>query len=435
MYMKIKNLDSKVLLILQIIIVGSLVYSFSNSLREFSDEIVSLSSNISFWNNNLEFKANSGEYSSYNPKLTSGPISAIGSSLGWNFTSNLNELRIFNFIYVYIVQLLFCFVISIKYKFDFTKLLIICGFVLTSIPWWYGTLYSLGEMISAILFFNSAILFNYYRKTSLVFMSIAIFFGKFILIICFFGFYFSVFINEKKFSKALKDAIYFLTPLFFWIILVLSKSDFSLLSYFTRFYYVYFQQTDLTGTLNLAPTNIIENLTTSEVSSWNISVVLRVLICPIFAGVILIRHKIFSEMIDKHLFFSMLSIYLYFWLLNPKKSVIYSQNFLYLILLVTLISLFFTDLKNNIFLYSLHFFVIAIFMSSTHLFIILLIFLIFTLLTQINRKNLQRLLLFFLIISQANLFSESLNQEKYEFTIDECIASFSINFCNSDGYK
>ena len=229
--------------------------------------------------------------------------------------------------------------------------------------------------------------------------------------------------------------MYFLTPLFFWIILVLSKSDFSLLSYFTRFYYVYFQQTDLTGTLNLAPTNIIENLTTSEVSSWNISVVLRVLICPIFAGLILIRHKIFSEMIDKHLFFSMLSIYLYYWLLNPKKSVIYSQNFLYLILLVTLVSLFFTDLKNNIFLYSLHFFVIAIFMSSTHLFIILLIFFVLTLLTQINKKNLQRLLLFFLIISQANSYSESLNQEKYEFIIVECIASFSTNFCNSDGYK
>lgn len=134
------------LFIAQLIIIFLLVFKISSSLREFSDEIVSLSSNISFWFNGFDFSAGtSSQYYSYSPKLTSGPLSAIGSSIAWKFTENLVFLRVSNFLYVYLVQLIFCYFLSKIYKFSLLKLIMICSFAITSVPWWYGTLYSLGR--------------------------------------------------------------------------------------------------------------------------------------------------------------------------------------------------------------------------------------------------------------------------------------------------
>lgn len=430
------NINTKVFLTLQLFVMGLLIYNMSFSLREFSDEIVSLSSNINFWNNDFDFRSgNSNEYSSYNPKLTAGPISAIGSSLSWNITQTLQSLRIFNFIYVYLVQVVFCFFISKKHNINFETLLIICGFVITSIPWWYGTLYSLGEIICSILFFNSLILFNSFRRSALVLMSISIFFGKFIFIICFLGFYFSVLISEKINLNIFKDIFYFLIPLSFWLLLVYMYYEDSLSSYFSNFVFVYFQQAELTGSVNFSISSIIENFQSSEVSTWNIAVTLRVFLAPILISYLLIKKNVFGTDIDRHLLFSIGFIYIYFWLLNPKKSVIYSQNFTYITLMLGLIVAFSLINSGKKINKLLSLFIISVFMSSNVIFLLFIIFILFVMVKDTNLNSVKIILIIFLLVSQLNSFIESQENEKFTFIISECIEKFNTEICNSDGYK
>lgn len=430
-----KNLKiiTRVLLILQLIIIGLLINSMSLSLRAFIDEIVSLSSSINFWNNGFDFRTgNLNGYSSYNPKLTAGPISSIGSALSWNFTKTLSSLRIVNFVYVYLIQVIFIFFIHKKHNINFEILLIICGFVITSIPWWYGTLYSLGEIISSIIFFNSLILFNFFRRSTLILMSISIFFGKFIFIICFFGFYFSVLLKEKISFNIFKDAFYFLIPTSVWLLLVILHYEKSLFSYFSEFYFVYFQQPEITGSFNFSIGSIIENFQSSEVSTWNIAVILRVFLTPILISYLLAKKNIFYSDLDRHLLFSIGFIYFYFWLLNPKKSVIYSQDFTYITLILALITAFSLINPGNRFNKLIALFIISTFMSSNILFFL---FLIFITVKKTNLYFVKILLIIFLLVSQFNAFIESKENEKNNYFINECVNNFNFEICNSRGYK
>lgn len=438
MYNNFSNLkiNTKFLLTLQLIVIGFLIYNMSLSLRAFIDEIVSLSSNINFWNNGFDFRTgNSNGYSSYSPKLTAGPISALGSSLSWNITQALPSIRIFNFVYVYLVQVVFCFFISKKHNFNFETLLIICGFIMTSIPWWYGTLYSLGEMISSILFFNSLILFNSFRRATLILMSISIFFGKFIFIICFLGFYISVLLNEKITLNILQDAFYFLIPLSVWLLLVYINYEQSLSSYFSEFLFVYFQQPELIGSFNFSLENIIKNLQSSEVSTWNVSIILRVLLSPILIIFLLIKKNVFGNNLDIHLLFSIGFIYLYFWLLNPKKSVIYTQDFTYITLMLGFVAAFSLINSSNKINKLISLLIISTFMSSNIIFFLLIIFILFITMKEINLNSAKSLLIIFLLVSQFNAFIESQEWEKNTYSIIECIENFNFSKCNSNGYN
>lgn len=430
------KINTKYLFILQLIVIGLLINNMSLSLRAFIDEIVSLSSNINFWNNGFDFRTgNLNGYDSYSPKLTAGPISALGSSLIWNITQALPSIRIFNFVYVYLVQVVFCIFISKKHNVNFLTLLIICGFVMTSIPWWYGTLYSLGEMISSILFFNSLILFNSFRRSTLILMSISIFFGKFIFIICFLGFYISVLLKEKITLNIFKDAFYFLIPLSIWLLLVYVNYEQSLSSYFSEFFFVFFQQPELTGTFNFSPGSIIKNLQSSEVSTWNISVILRVFLSPILISFLLIKKNVFGNNLDIHLLFSIGFIYIYFWLLNPKKSVIYSQNFTYVTLMLGFIVAFSLINSSNKVNKLISLLIISTFMSSNIIFFLFIIFILFITMKEINLNSVKTILIIFLLVSQFNAFIESQENEKNTYIIFECIENFKFSICNSNGYK
>ena len=77
------------------------VFETSKFLGSFYDEIVSLMSNYSFFTG-LDFDASyakdiSGNYSA---KLSSGPISAVGSVLGWIMSKSLLISRISNFLWL-----------------------------------------------------------------------------------------------------------------------------------------------------------------------------------------------------------------------------------------------------------------------------------------------------------------------------------------------
>jgi hypothetical protein len=420
----------------QLIIVFLLVIKISSSLREFSDEIVSLSSNINFWFNGFDFRAGtSSQYPSYSPKLTSGPLSAIGSSIAWKFSKNLIFLRVSNFFYIYIVQLIYCYFLSKVYKFNLLKLILICSFAITSVPWWYGTLYSLGEMLSSIIFFNSIFLFPFYRKNALMMMGFSIFFGKFILVIGFIGFYISVLIFEKISRKIIKDSLYFSIPLFIWLMLVGLFYESSILVYMSDFYLSYFEQKDKFGSLNFSYRNIIDNFSSSEVSTWNISVLMRVLLSPLILSFVLFKKNPLDRRLNLNLFLSYFSIYLYFWLLNPKKSVIYSQDFTYITIVVALIFLTFyyseLDKLSKIALI----FLVSFFMTSNLLFALFLFTIFSFFFKKTNKELVSYIVIAFLIISQFNSLLESRKNENYEFQISVCVKNFNSAICNSDGYK
>ena len=166
----------------------------------FIDEYISLTSNLNFFKN-LNF--NAGEFigGSYSTSLTSGPISAIGSVFAWNITDKLTISRISNFFWIYLLQIFFAYLIVKLYKSDFKFLFFISGLSLVLIPWWQGSLYSLGEIPSVIIFVNAIFLFPKIRKLSLLLFSISIFYGKLLNLVPFVGFYIVVMINERKIKK------------------------------------------------------------------------------------------------------------------------------------------------------------------------------------------------------------------------------------------
>ena len=131
------------------------------------------------------------------------PLSAVGSSIAWIFSDNFNIIRISNFVWVLAVQLVYTMYISKLYKLDLRKLIIYSGFTLISFPFWFGSLYSLGETISIIIFFNSLLLYKAFPKTSIFMMGWIVFFGKLLIGFLFIFFYIANLLINKKFKKLL----------------------------------------------------------------------------------------------------------------------------------------------------------------------------------------------------------------------------------------
>ena len=125
-----------------------------------------------------------------------------------------------NFLWVYILQLIFLVIIIRVFKLEKNFLLLFSGFSLILIPWWQGSLYSIGEIPSSILFVNAVILFYRFRKLSLVLFCLSIFYGKILNLVLFGGFYFFIILKEKNVKNILHDFIIFLLTYAPWLLLV-----------------------------------------------------------------------------------------------------------------------------------------------------------------------------------------------------------------------
>ena len=130
------------------------VYKTSSTLPPFRDEIVSLVANTGFFLNGFSFEGPRQTIFEglYNPFLTSPPLSAVGSSIAWSFFNDFNLIRLANFLWVLAAQILFSKYVSSIYELDRKKVMIFSGFALVSFPFWFGSIYSLGETISIIFF-------------------------------------------------------------------------------------------------------------------------------------------------------------------------------------------------------------------------------------------------------------------------------------------
>ena len=88
-----------------------------------------------------------------------GIISAIGKVIGWEYSNDSIISRITNFLYIVLLQLVFFILITNAYKSKKYFLIFVSSFSIFLIPWWQGSLYSIGEIPATIVFVNATFLF------------------------------------------------------------------------------------------------------------------------------------------------------------------------------------------------------------------------------------------------------------------------------------
>ncbi len=259
----------------------------------FIDEYLTLTSNFNFFTN-LNFTAGEFIGGNYTVNLTSGPISAIGSVIGWSVTNKLIIARLSNFLWIYLLQLIFAFILVKLYKKDFSFIFFITGLSIILVPWWQGSLYSLGELPSVIIFLNAIFLFPKLRKLSIILFSISIFYGKLLNLVPFAGFYLAVIFYERKIKYIVKDFILFLIPLSSWLLLANSRYEKgNAIQYLKdQYYFIINHQSSgaVTGNNGFLD-EFINLLMASEFSSWNTIDKTRLLIVPVIFLSILFKNR------------------------------------------------------------------------------------------------------------------------------------------------
>ena len=220
-------------------------------------------------------------------------------------------------------------------------------FIISLIPWWQGSLYSIGEIPSMILFVNALFLFNQRRRLSIILISVSIIYGKILTLLPFIGFYIFVIMKEKKLIPIFRDMGYFLLPLLSWLLLIhFNYEEGSIFNYIND-QYMFISQHPSSGTnFNIIYT-FWESLNNSEVSNWNYYDLIRIGIVPIIYFIYILFRKdkindIFNNL-SFLLFGSTFLPYIWFWFLSETKWMRYSQHFIVIIL----ISLFYF-LSSNI---------------------------------------------------------------------------------------
>ena len=317
----------------QIRIVYEYVKNKAVSLRPFIDEYVSISSSYHFFKE-LNFSAGGFLGDTFSVYITSGPISAVGSVLGWVLYENIYISRIFN--YFWAVVLLFLFFNFVKDKFNLKQnyyLLFIFQIILL-VPWWQGVLYSLGEIPSVILVAMAMLTIQKNRKLSLILFGLSIFLGKFLNILIFLVFYICIFVNKRSIKTLVKDVGIFIVHLFPWFVLInFTYQKGNIVDYFYDLYY-FVTDSSASGLQIGSIFNYSEislSILSSEYASWNVYEKIRIGIIPLIAFYLIMKNKksidsIFGK-VSLAILFSITFIYFWFWILNPLKWMRYSQHF------------------------------------------------------------------------------------------------------------
>ena len=340
-------------LVIQAIITFNYVKNKSLDLKPFIDEYVSLSSNYHFF---TEFDYNAGGFlgDTFSVYLTSGPVSAVGSVLGWILFENIYISRIFNYFWIVILLFLFFLVVKNVNKLNQNYYLLFIFQIILLVPWWQGSLYSLGEISSLILIAMAMLVSQKNRKLSLILFGLSIFLGKFLNIIIFSIFYIFIFLNERSIKQLTKDALFFLTFLIPWFILInLTYQKGNVVSYFFDLYY-FVTDSSASGVQTSSIFNYSElklTVLSSEFSSWNIYEKIRIAIFPLVSIYLIIKNRKFINTVfgkvSYAIAFSTMFIYLWFWILNPLKWMRYSQHFTVLSILLILSFIVFEVFKQK----------------------------------------------------------------------------------------
>ena len=372
------------LFVVFLLIQGYFLFDFvrTKSVRipRFIDEYINLTSSVNFFTS-LNFDAGEFIGGNFSVALTSGPISAVGSSIAWILTDKLTIARISNYFWVCLIQLILSFILLKFYNSEFKFLILTSFLFIILIPYWQGPLYSLGEVSSAVIFINAVFLFPKFRNLSLFLFSISIFYGKLLNLVLFVGFYIPVIIYEKKLKYILKDSLVFSLPLIAWLTIVNFKySGGNAINYLTdQFDFVLNHQSS--GVKSQSANfilNYIETISATEFGGWNNFEKFRLIFIPLLFVYLIIRNKdnidsLFGK-ISTPLIFSLTFIYLWFWLLNDTKWIRHTNHFTVLIIVSLLYFINFEIFKSNLdFLFSV--FLLGVFIQNNKYLIVMIILL------------------------------------------------------------
>ena len=436
--------NNKTFLIIYSLQIAALFYLFyltSKTLEPFLDEYVSLTANLGFFTN-LDFNAGINNGGSYGVALTSGPISALGGVLGLIIFQDLMTARFLNFVWVFILQTGLVFLVKKYYEINFKILLLFSSLTFMLIPWYYGVLYSIGEIASTYLFFYSIIIFPKNRKVALVLISVCIFFGKFILVIIFSIFYLTYVIQNREIRYFIKDGLIFSIPLFVWLFLVyLFYEKGGVADYIVNFFNFNFTNNRYAG-IDRESTSLISYVLSfrdSEVINWNSANILRVFVSPIMFnfGLLYFKGKLQNQLkiLVLPVVLSTSAHYLWFWLMSPTKWIRYSQHFLIITILFTLFIFSFINKEINDKKFYLYFSIyLSLFLNSVFLLIGLIaisFYIYFSNNKSVNRSTVTLLLIFFFLNSLNGIFEVN-SKTTYEFLFRECIEEINSNDCRNE---
>ena len=308
-------------------------------LPSFIDEYITLTSNVGFFKT-LNYNAGSEFGGNYSVQLTSGPISDIGGVIGWILSDSIYISRVSNFLWIYFLQLIFIYILKKVYfkKIDF--LFLVNGLFIFLIPWWIGALYGIGEIASMVVFTNAIYLFHKNRNFSIILFAISIFFGKYLTLVGFVGFYLSQILREKNIRKINNDFFYFLIPVVTWLAIVNFKYEngnaFDYIRDQINFIFGH-QSSGLKESDTSLVDGFVSSISVSEFINWNDYEKIRVLIIPIIFMLFILKNRerinnLFGY-IALPLFYSILLPYCWFWIINPTKWIRLSQHFTVVIII------------------------------------------------------------------------------------------------------
>ena len=328
-------------LIFQLFISYNYVKNKAIDLKPFIDEYVSLSSNYHLVKE-LNFSAGGFLGGTFSVYLTSGPISAIGSVFGWIATNDIFYSRIFNYYWICFLLIICSYTLIKKIGLSNRYVWIFPLIVCFTIPWWQGILYSLGEIPSVILITTAMLLFNKSRKLSLLLFGFSIFLGKLLNILIFAIFYLAHLNHSRSLKTIFNDFVYFLIPLIPWLTLIqFTYNDGGLIKYFFDLYY-FVGDSNASGIENdnFSLTSLKQAILLSEYSQWNIYEKIRIGIIPILGSLLILKNRKILDLkfgyVTIPIFLSLISTYLWFWILNPLKWMRYSQHFTAIIIFLLL---------------------------------------------------------------------------------------------------
>ena len=445
----IKNLfktkQTKVILSVVIFIQTLILYDYVKNktlnLPRFIDEYITLTSHVSFFRT-FDFDAGSWLGGNYSVDITTGPIAAIGSVIGWNLTKSLTVARLSNFIWVFLIQTIFVYFISKVFKIEKTSFLYLStAFILILIPWWQGSLYSIGEIPSTLIFINAIFLFSKFRKLSMVLFCLAIVYGKLLLLLPFSGFYIVILFNEKNLKNFLKDVSIFLLTMFPWLTLAHFKYENGNLIDYLIDQYIFITNHQTSG-FNDYQLGYFENfifmLNESELSNWSLYELVRTSLLPLIFIIILYRNKKninnYFGNITVPLIFATTVIYLWFWILNSTKWIRHTQHFT-IIVIVSIVYFLSTEIVNK----KIDTFILVLmitFFIDNNKYLIYVALIIYFLMIFVPRKNIaviktKYILLLFLFTDLSLVYFENINSLGLNNDIEECRIELKSDSCRN----
>jgi len=415
------------LAVLGIIISFQVILKTSYTLKPWEDELISLTSSVNFFKT-LNFMP-STSYGNYSYGLTSGILSAIGGVVGWNLTQSFVFTRIFNFVYICLLQFLMTvYIFKNNKKFNLCYLIFFSVVLILLVPWWFSTMYLIAEIVSTLVFINALFIYDKNKRLSLLLIGSSVIFGKFLMIIPSLLFLISKF-NYKNIKNSFKNLLFFMTPFLFWYLLMFFKigiDDF--LFNFDNFFGTLVNREDsgVQSALNFGFSTIYENLQKSEVPKWAPASVIRAALTPLFFLFIYFKNRIlFLEEFGvsfTSLMLTMMGTYTWFWVLTPFKYIRQSTHFVLFVIFISFYIFLFSSGVSRYYKFLL-LINISFFLSDLKIVIAfdIVIFLYFIFKDkQKTIVNLEIVVIFFLILNLINMNFELREKDIFNLEFNSC---------------